>query len=584
MVSSESQFHRAQMKASVTKASSGWIAGINHGAHDASCVLTHEGKTVVWVEQDRLSRVKYAADQSPADALFACLNFAGLELKDLDAVALGSDHAQLLQWLGDDPERCREVLSYSTRDWLFPERLFDSATPPPPVEAYPHHLAHATSAFYPSGFGDAAALVIDAMGEDTATTIAQCNWKDSIRILKSYGVDESLGYFYETAAQYVGFTRHQSGKLMGLAAYGHPVYDLRMKVPTNGNHRIWPIGEIDDKNGRLRIERRCRNLTSWFAEVAFPHAAGIIGEPMAYRDFAASAQTALERIILALAEQALKSSRSRRLVLSGGVALNCSANGKLADSGLFEKVFIQPASNDSGVALGAAIQSAIHRYGSSARPTCMDHAYWGITDEPRAVRENLERCHLPYWQVTQDELVSEVVDTLCQGGTVAWHQGRAEIGPRALGARSLLGDPRSRSTLVTINLIKGREVWRPLAPSICAEDFHRFFDGTPNPFMIVAARVKPGAIRCIPAVVHLDGTSRPQAVERSAHPIFHRVLARFGEKSGVPLVVNTSLNGKDEPICYRAADTIAFFQRSEITLLAIENFLVHNPKVKACVG
>jgi len=568
------------MKAPGKKKSTGWIAGINHGSHDASCVLTHEGKTVVWVEQDRLSRIKYAADQSPADALFACLKFAGLGLQCLDAVSLGSDHAQLIQWLGDDPERCREVASYSSRDWLFPARLFDPSMPLPPIETHPHHLAHAASAFYPSGFEDAAALVMDAMGEDTSTTIARCYSNDNIQIVKSYSVDESLGYFYETASQYVGFSRHQAGKLMGLAAYGSPIYDLRLKLPANGNDRIWPVAAIDDKNGRLRIEKRCRQLNSWFTEAAFPYASGIVGEPMAYRDFAASAQAALERIIFTLGEQALQSSASRRLVLSGGVALNCSANGKLAASGLFEKIFVQPASNDSGVALGAAIQSSIRRYGASARPAMMNHAYWGLKDEPSAVREALERFGLSYREVTQDQMIAEVVDVLCHGGTVAWHQGRGEIGPRALGARSILGDPRSRATLVTINRIKEREVWRPLAPSICAEHFHRYFDGTPNPFMIVASKVRPEMVRCIPAVVHLDGSARPQAVEQSVNPVFHKALNAFGKKSGVPLVVNTSLNAKDEPICYCAADTISFFQRSEITLLAIENFLVHNPKLK----
>ncbi|HEX3683217.1 MAG TPA: carbamoyltransferase C-terminal domain-containing protein [Bryobacteraceae bacterium] len=558
---------------------SGWIAGINHGAHDASCVLTHEGKTVVWIEQDRLSRVKHAIDQSPADALSACLQFAGIELRDLDAVALGSDHSQLIKWLGDDPQRREEILAYSSREWLFPTRLFDTSAGLPAVEHYPHHVSHAASAFYPSGFKDSAVLVIDAMGEDTSTTIARCTPNDGIQVLKSYSVDDSLGYFYETAAEYAGFTRHDAGKFMGLAAYGRPLYHLPLQNPKKNCTRIWLLDGIEDNNGRSRIEARCRTLTSVFAGTAFPYLAHMVGEPMAYRDFAASVQATLERIVLTLAAEARESSNSKRLVVAGGVALNCSANGKLADSGLFESIFVQPASNDSGVALGAAIQSSIRRYGAASHPAPMRHAYWGLRDEPCNIREKLRLSGLPFEEVTQDQVVFETAITLCSGGTVAWHQGRGEIGPRALGARSVLGDPRSRATVVQMNRIKGREVWRPLAPSVRAEDFHRFFDGTPNPFMIIASRVKPQMVRVIPAVVHVDGTARPQAVEEDVSPLFHKLLTTFGERTGVPLVVNTSLNGKQEPICYRAQDTISFFQRSDITLLAIEHFLVRNPNL-----
>ena len=494
-------------------------------------------------------------------------------------MALGSNHSQLIKWLGDDPQRREEILAYSSREWLFPTRLFDTGAGLPAVEHYPHHVSHAASAFYPSGFKDSAVLVIDAMGEDTSTTIARCTPNDGIQILKSYSVDESLGYFYETAAEYAGFTRHDAGKFMGLAAYGCSLYDLPLQNPKKNCTRIWLLDEIKDNNGRSRIEARCRALTSVFADTAFPYLAHMVGEPMAYRDFAASVQATLERIVLALAAEACESSKSRRLVAAGGVALNCSANGKLADSGLFENIFVQPASNDSGVALGAAIESSIRRYGAASHPTLMRHAYWGLRDEPCKVREKLRLSGLPFEEVTQDQVVFETASTLCSGGTVAWHQGRGEIGPRALGARSILGDPRSRATVVQMNRIKGREVWRPLAPSVRAEDFHRFFDGTPNPFMIIASRVKPQMIRVIPAVVHVDGTARPQAVEEDVSPLFHKLLTIFGELTGVPLVVNTSLNGKQEPICYRAQDTISFFQRSDITLLAIEHFLVRNPNL-----
>jgi carbamoyltransferase len=555
----------------------GWIAGINHGAHDGSCVLTHEGRTVVWVETDRISRIKHGDGRSPAEALHACLKFAGLQLHDLDCIALGSNHARLIKWLGDDPERCDEVSGYSGREWLFPPRLFGEQDELPAVETVAHHAAHAASAFFASGLREAAALVMDAMGEDVSTSVARCS-EDRIDILHTYGVEDSLGYFYETATQFAGFSRNSAGKLMGLAGYGKPIYDLPLRPPTDDDDRIWQLDEAESESrGRLRTDARCRALTQAFKRIAFPFAAGLVGEPMAYRDFAASAQQTLERVVVALARQAVRRAQSSALVLAGGVALNCAANGKIADSGLCDSLFVQPASTDSGVALGAALLLGFQMYGESCRPTIMTHAYHGLQETDEDVLRELEQSGLTFEHVSPEQLVSATASALCEGQPVAWHQGRAEIGPRALGARSLLGDPRSRATTILLNRIKCREEWRPLAPSVCAEDFADFFEGTPNPFMIVAARMRADAVSRIPAVVHFDRTARPQAVDRQTNPLFYRLLREFGARTGIPVLTNTSLNGKDEPICYRTADTLAFFRATSIPLLAIGSYLVRNP-------
>jgi carbamoyltransferase len=189
----------------------------------------------------------------------------------------------------------------------------------------------------------------------------------------------------------------------------------------------------------------------------------------------------------------------------------------------------------------------------------------------------LEQSGLPFERVSQDRLIEETVSALCAGNAVAWHQGRAEVGPRSLGARSLLGDPRKRQTTIKLNRIKCREEWRPLAPSVCAESFAEFFEGVPSPFMLIAARVKASAVRRIPAVVHVDGTARPHVVHPDSNPLYYRLLRAFAARTGVAVLTNTSLNGKEEPICYRAADTIAFFRRSSVELLAISNFLVRRP-------
>ena len=527
------------------------------------------------MEQERLSRVKHAVDESPADALSSCLAFAGITLDDLDAVSLGSDHNRLIKWLGDDPDRCAEVRSYSSPERLFPPRVFGDREFSPPIEIVAHHTAHAASAYNVSDFDNAAAIIMDAMGEDTSTTIAVCRGTE-IMIRKTYDVAQSLGYFYEAATSYAGFGPDEPGKLMGLSAYGSPLYPMPLAPPTDDDDRLVRIDATEHRCGRTNVLEQRRRLIAAFTEAAFPFEAGIAGEPMAYRDFAASAQAALERVILELAEKAVTVAASRKLVMAGGVALNCAANGKLAASGVVDELFVQPASTDAGVALGAALHASTRLYGSASQPGKMHHAYWGLSDSPESIRAELQRSRLPFEELTWAGMLDAVTKALSEGRIVAWHQGRAEVGPRALGARSLLGDPRTRATVVAMNKAKGRQVWRPLAPSVCIEDFESFFEGIPNPFMIIAVRVKPVAQRRIPAIVHVDGSARPQAVDRHHNPLFHKLLKQFEQMCGVPVLVNTSLNGNGEPICYSARDSIAFLRRSSAALLAIENFVVSN--------
>ena len=561
-----------QLSSAGLKAKSGWVAGINHGSHDAACALTHEGNLVVWVEQERLSRNKHAIDESPAESLEACLNFAGIGLNDLDAVALGSDHQGLINWLGDDPNRCAEVNSYSSANHLFPSQLFGDCHKPK-VISIPHHLSHAASAFYPSGFESAVAIVMDAMGEQESTTIANCG-NCGIHVSKTYDVDHSLGYFYETATSFAGFNHQEAGKLMGLAAYGRPIYDLPLAPPSAEDDRIWRISGSETGFGRSRVVGRCSRLSTFFENVVFPFEGSIKGEPMAYRDFAASVQDVLERIVLSLAETAASEAGCRNIVLSGGVALNCSANGKLANSGIAERLFIQPASTDMGVALGAALQLSNDLYGDSFHHMTMQHAYWGLSETSDEIFKEVELSGMPYRKLDEKSLVNEVAKAISAGEIVAWHQGRAEVGPRALGARSLLGDPRTRKTVVAMNKCKEREVWRPLAPSVPIDSFDSFFDGVPNPFMIVSSNVRADVVKLIPAVTHIDGSARPQVVSKEDNELYYSLLKRFEEIAGVPVLVNSSLNTRGEPICYRARDSLSLLKRGAVNLLAVGEFLV----------
>lgn len=553
-------------------ARSGWVAGLNHGAHDAACALLHEGQLVAWVEQERVSRRKHATKESPGLALRRALDFANIDLDQLDCVALGSDHARLAAWLFDSPEEQANVLRYCGHDHLFPQELFPAGSRRPPLVTVSHHLSHVASAYYASGFKDAAGLVMDAMGEDNSTTLVRCN--HSLATTTTFGVEESLGYFYEAASQYAGFSKNEAGKFMGLAAYGSAKGVVPLAYDAGRPEQLWGLSEGKTQRGRGGILARTNALIEHFREEHFPFTPGLREEPMAYKDFAACVQRALEDAVIELAKRAVKEAGSSRIVLAGGVSLNCSANGKLAASGIVSEMFVQPAANDAGVALGAALVASADLYGSSFKPTVMRHAYWGLSSTAQEVERELEASGLTYSQLPDGQLFDRVARLIADGGVVAWHQGRAEIGPRALGARSILGDPRTRKSLVRINQIKGREIWRPLAPSILEDAYDAYFEGTPNPFMIIAARVRPEKRSRIPAVVHVDGSARPQSVEKTHNPRYHGVISAFEGHTGIPVLINTSLNLNGEPICCSAKDSIRLFENSAVDALVIDNYMV----------
>ncbi|MFG2472590.1 carbamoyltransferase [Streptomyces canus] len=554
----------------------GWTVGLNHGPHDSACALLKDGALVVSIEQERLSRHKQAIGESPAHALRYCLDFAGIQLPDIDAVALGSHHALLAAWMGENEQRAGDV-SYDSPEWLFPETLFGTARHPPLIPVR-HHIAHAGSGYWPSGFDEAAILVMDAMGEDSSTSLA-VGTADGIEIIEDHPVDVSLGFFYEAAAQFAGLGRRHAGKLMGLAAYGKPSQDVGLHFSPDGIS--W--GDLGGRPGagRAMIEERMRRLVEHFELVCYPYNSDCTEDIAAYADFAASVQAALEQVVLGLAERLRRLSGSPDVVIAGGVGLNCSANGALADAGVFERVWVQPMAHDSGVALGAALATA-HDAGQDVRGwTPMRHAYWGVPTDDADVDAELKRHRIDVPRLPTAELLARTARVLADGGIVAWHQGRSEVGPRALGARSLLGDPRSRRTLVRLNQAKRREMWRPLAPSVLADRFSDYFDGTPNEFMIVAAQVRPEVRRRIPAVVHVDGSARPQAVSADTNPRYAGLLTEFERLTGIPLVVNTSLNVADEPLCASAADSVRTFLRSGADALAIGPYLVRREDVSS---
>jgi carbamoyltransferase len=520
-------------------------------------------------EQERFSRNKRATGEAPVDAIRFCLEAACVSLSEVMAIGLGYDMELLDRWHGLTVEELAKREHLNGHERLFPKAVFEYDSLPP-IIPIPHHLAHAASAFWVSGFEEAAILVVDNRGEDSSTTLAYGTRK-GIRDLEQYGVPVSLGLYYRTASQYAGLCGElrEVGKFMGLAAYGKPTEDVPLRCSEEGP---W-FADLDELPPLRGIEippYRTTQLLNYFRSRCFPFYKGDGAEVMAYANFAASVQLSLERALLTLCAKLKRQTASRNLVMAGGVALNCTANGIIADSGIFENLFVQPAAGDAGVALGAAME--VTRQVTKSPPPAfkMTHAYWGPQYTQAEIERALEHCGLDYCVLDEHTLIQEVAELLIDYKTVGWFQGRSEIGPRALGARSLLGNPMSRETLIRLNTIKAREMWRPLAPSVLQSRMSEFFTGThASPFMIVALQVRPEKRKDIPAVVHVDGSARPQAVNRETNPLFWKLISAFERRTGIPMIVNTSFNTQGEPLVNSPEDAIKDYLKTDLDALVL---------------
>jgi carbamoyltransferase len=333
---------------------------------------------------------------------------------------------------------------------------------------------------------------------------------------------------------------------------------------------------VPPTGGRIRESLRDQ-MHEWWRRNTYPYALGTGREIMAYANFAASVQDALERALIHLAERLRAETGSSALAVAGGVGQNCAANGMLADRRVFDQVYVQPACHDAGVSLGAALQVSHQREPALdlSRTAAMPHAYWGMRYSPEVCQAALDGAGLKYRHLPEDELVRTVARLLAEDKVVGWFHGSAEIGPRALGARSILADPRARTAVTRVNDLKSREIWRPLAPSVQAEHFDRFFTSpVPSPFMNVACQVAEAARRQVPAIVHVDGTARPQAVTREHAPRYWALIEAFRQVTGIPVLLNTSFNLRGEPIVHTPRNAVRDFLFSSLDVLVLEDFLV----------
>ncbi len=557
------------------------ILGIGGYSHDSAAALVVDGRIVAAVAEERLSRVKHQGGV-PRLAVDYCLREAGLRLEDIDHIGcymqpLRRVARRAVYRLGTMPRHPLYSVGFMGYELLhnaeYAAGMRSLCQGKARLHFMEHHPAHAASAFLCSPFDAAALLSIDYVGE------WDCTWwgvgeGTSIRRLRSWHYPNSLGVFYSAITDYLGFLRASDEyKVMGLASYGEPEYlddFLKMLRPADeGGYDIdlswtqWPW---------LPGSRRgyfSEKFTRRFGPPRKKH------EPVETRhqNIAASAQRALEEVVLCMARRLHEATGKESLCLAGGVALNCSMNGRLLRESPFKRIFVQPASGDDGIAIGAALQLH-HQYAGGTRLPEMTHAYLGPGYGDDEMRATLDAEGVAY--EVCDDIEARTAELLALGQIIGWFQGRMEFGPRALGSRSILADPTRPDMQDKLNTqVKHREEFRPFAPVVTEEDAPRFFDGcTRSPFMLFVHPVLPEARPLLPAITHVDHTARVQTLRREDNPRFYALLREFEQRRGVPVLVNTSFNVMGEPIVNIPLDALRCFQGTGIDALVMGKCLV----------
>jgi carbamoyltransferase len=560
---------------------------------DAAAALVSEGRIVAAAEEERFVRQKHVT-ALPVHAIRYCLREAGVSLRDVDALAVpwkywlvGRRARLAVTAMLRSPQLFRvkgaRSLERVSREWMELFRLRRELTQRVGALGHrpvflDHHLCHAASSFLVSPFDRSAILVVDGASE-ADTTLMAMGEGSAITVLGRTPLPHSLGQFYAAMTAFLGFRPdHDEYIVMGLAASGEPTYAqaLRREIV-----RLLPHGRFE-LNTRL-LDFHLARAGHFVRE--FIHLFGaprLSSDELTQRhcDLAASAQLVLEEVLLHLGRQLRTLTGAESLCLAGGVAYNCVANGRLRAELGFKRVYVPPAAGDSGAALGAAMWWSARREGTHNRPH-MPSAYLGPQFDEDACRAALERERLAPELLSDEQLYDRVATELARGRLVFWFQGRMEWGPRALGNRSLLADPRREDMRELINTkVKCREPFRPFAPSVLDERAQEFFDlPAASPFMQFTVRVKASAKGTIPAVTHVDGTARVQTVTREANSRFYDLLATFGRLTGVPVLLNTSFNVQ-EPIVCSPEDAVRCFLRTQVEWLVLGNLLVQQPSPK----
>ena len=576
-----------------------YILGINAAYHESAACLIKDGKVLMAIEEERLNRVKHGklstpetTRQLPWKAIRKCLDFAGITLADVAHIGY-SFAPEILQqgvdaWRADGAHKQSwelEKTSYQTLDGGldFAQGVLASRQQLMEAEGFtgqfhflPHHDCHAASAFHVSPFDKAAVLVIDGIGEWASTSLY---YGDGNKLRKEYDFlfPDSLGFVWEKLSKYLGFSQYDASKVMGLAAYGDA-------SKTIGLFSKLVIDKAEMKVDMAMLRHESPDFSTLEALFKLPRK----HEPVdlasdnwqAYVDVAAGLQLLTEQVLIQLLQK-FDRKQYRNLCMAGGVALNCAANGVIVREHMFDDVFIQPAANDAGTALGAAFL-IWNQILDNPRDYVFTNSYLGPEYSDAEIEAVLQRTRLNYQKV---DIAKEVAKVLANGSIVGWFNGRMEWGPRALGSRSLLADPRNPDVRELMNVkVKHRELYRPFCPSVIGEKAEEWFAGSTaanaGKYMLATSTVRAGKAKLIPAVVHFDGTVRAQAVYQQDHAEYYRLISEFEALTGIPLLLNTSFNDS-EPIVCTPQDAINTFMKTDIDYLALGNFLISKAAVAA---
>jgi carbamoyltransferase len=587
------------------------ILGISCYYHDAAAALLRDGQLVAAAEEERFTRVKH--DYSfPKTAIQFCLDTAGIQGSDVDYVAFFEKpfrkFDRILMTALQTYPKSYKVFRESMITWLI-DKLWVGAKisaelgiPKDRVLFCDHHLSHAASAFLCSPFEEAAILTVDGVGEWVTGTWGAAKGSN-IELKKQITFPHSLGLLYSAFTAFLGFEVNEGEyKVMGMAPYGQPRYVDKVwkliRQESDGSFSLdmdyFCFHRSTDKtfNGRFTAlfgEPRPPKMLFFTAESGFPT---YFGQPPSnydelcklnqhYADIAASIQRVTEDVLLGMARHIQSETGLKRLCIAGGVGLNSVANSRILRETAFEELFIQPSAGDGGGALGAALWADNMLLGKPRRFR-MDHAYWGKSYSASETRDFLDQNRIPYQYIdNDDQLMDQVVDRLQRGKVIGWFQDRFEWGPRALGNRSILADPRNPQMKDIVNTkIKFREPYRPFAPSVlaeCAESYFELPNATqhyPARFMLYVVPVRPNRQSVLPAITHVDGTGRLQTVFPDANPRYYQLIKTFAQATGVPALLNTSFNLKGEPIVNTPANAFNTFSKSEMDTLVLGNFVI----------
>lgn len=571
-----------------------YILGINAYHGGASACLIRDGQLIAAAEEERFKRVKYWAG-FPTEAISYCLTEAGITAYDLDHVGISRNPSanllkKVLFTLSNRPSfslvRDRLTNAAKTRDLkeaLVESLVLTASNLKAEFHNVEHHRAHMASAFFVSPFDEAAIFSVDGMG-DFVSTMWGVGRGNRIEVLGNINFPHSLGWLYTATSQWLGFPKYgDEGKVMGLAPYGEPVYVEKMRdilhIQQDGTFELnLDYFDISAKGGSMSWGDGAPELESLYSS-KFVDLFGSPRQPRTeitkhHQDVAASLQYVLEEAEFALVRKLQRETGQKALCMAGGVALNSSFNGKVLPNTAFEDIYIQPAAGDAGTALGVCYY-IWHQELGQPRSYVMTNAYTGPAYANGTIRQVLDDHYLSYELLDDNELVKRAAEIVAEGNVLGWFQGRMEWGPRALGNRSIIADPRREDMIDILNArIKHREKFRPFAPAILMEHVGEYFDQVyPDPFMVKVYNVLLEKQTVIPAVTHVDGTGRLQTVDREQSPLYWALINAFWERTSVPVVLNTSFN-ENEPIVCTPEEALDCFLRTKMDALAIGNYLV----------